>query len=102
MGKASRDKGYRRERQVVQRFKDWGLESRRVPLSGATDYAPNDVEVWPEGREAPLSVEVKSRATLPKWIVDWVEGADLLVLIADRKDAVYILPERTLRELMTQ
>ena len=48
MGKASRDKGKRRERQVVALHTDLGVHAERVPLSGATAYQGGgyDVEVY--------------------------------------------------------
>ncbi len=48
MGKLSRDKGANYERELVNAFKDRGLASQRVPLSGATSYAKNDIEVADE------------------------------------------------------
>ena len=48
MGKMSRDKGVRFEREVVTELRDkHGLKAQRVPLSGATEYAKGDDEVTP-------------------------------------------------------
>ena len=45
MGKASRDKGLRRERGIVQLHTACGLRAERVPLSGATHYRDNGADV---------------------------------------------------------
>ena len=41
MGRASRDKGPRRERQVVALHQGMGIKAERVPLSGAVRYQGN-------------------------------------------------------------
>lgn len=60
MGKSQRDKGARGERELVNDLRERNFVTRRVPLSGATEYAKDDVEIM-----LPLStlrVEVKRRA----------------------------------------
>lgn len=51
MGKASRDKGLRRERAIVQLHTACGLRAERVPLSGALRYQGNgaDVDLYVRG-----------------------------------------------------
>ena len=51
MGKASRDKGLRRERAIVDLHNKCGLRAERVPLSGATHYRGNgaDVDLYVRG-----------------------------------------------------
>ena len=77
MGKASRDKGQRRERQVVTLHQDMGVKAERVPLSGASKYQGNgaDVDIYALGPDAaPMVSEVKARAngqgftTLERWL----------------------------------
>ncbi len=65
MGKMSRDKGARREREIVALHKAIGVYAEKVPLSGGTRYQGNatDVDVYPQGKDgAPLCCEIKARA----------------------------------------
>ncbi len=95
MGKASRDKGLRRERAIVQLHAACGLRAERVPLSGATRYRGNgaDVDLYVRGAE-PLKAEVKARAegegfkTLERWLGD----NDALFLVRDRATPLVVVP----------
>ena len=93
-GKASRDKGARFEREIVHTADDHGLKAVRVPLSGATNFAKGDVVVTaPSGIK--WTIEAKKRADADgfKTIYQWLDGdCDLLVLGADRKPALAVLP----------
>ena len=91
MGKPSRDKGARFEREIVAIAQAPDLDATRVPLSGATNFAKgdvvvsNDVDSW--------TIEAKKRANGFRTIYRWLEGdCDLLVLGADRKPALAVLP----------
>ena len=44
-GRSSREKGMRAERQIVDLFRQVGLEAYRVPLSGISAGFKSDVEV---------------------------------------------------------
>jgi len=105
MAKASRDKGARRERQIVEMHHNIGVHSERVPLSGAVRYQGNgaDVDVYVRGKEqAPWVAEVKARAsgegfaTLERWLSDY----DLLFLIRDRASPIVVLPWASWQELL--
>ncbi len=95
MGKASRDKGLRRERAIVQLHTACGLRAERVPLSGATRYRGNgaDVDLYIRGAE-PLKAEVKARGegqgfrTLEGWLGD----NDALFLVRDRATPLVVVP----------
>ena len=95
MGKASRDKGLRRERAIVDLHSKCGLRAERVPLSGATHYRGNgaDVDVYVRGT-APVKAEVKARGdgdgfrTLERWL----GGNDALFLWRDRAAPFVVLP----------
>jgi hypothetical protein len=95
VGKASRDKGLRRERAIVQLHAACGLRAERVPLSGATRYRGNgaDVDLYVRGAE-PLKAEVKARAegegfkTLERWLGD----NDALFLVRDRATPLVVVP----------
>lgn len=94
MGKPSRDKGARFEREIVAIAQAHDLDAKRVPLSGATNFAKgdvvvsNDVDSW--------TIEAKKRANGFKTIYGWLEkgDCDLLVLGADgaRRPALAVLP----------
>ena len=60
MGKASRDKGGRFERELVNTARAHSLDAFRVPLSGAADGFKNDV-IIKLGRET-WELEAKKRA----------------------------------------
>ena len=95
MGKASRDKGLRRERAIVDIHTKSGLRAERVPLSGATRYRGNgaDVDLYVRGA-APVKAEVKARGdgdgfrTLERWL----GGNDALFLWRDRAAPFVVLP----------
>ena len=107
MGKASRSKGYRRERQVVERLRQLGLQAQRVPLSGAAggDFMGDVVLNLPPGREewsGLLRAEVKARAGGEGWrkIKQWLGGNAALFLIADREDPLVVIPWGTFTKLL--
>lgn len=95
MGKASRDKGLRRERAIVDIHTKSGLRAERVPLSGAAHYRGNgaDVDLYVRGA-APVKAEVKARGdgdgfrTLERWL----GGNDALFLWRDRSAPFVVLP----------
>lgn len=84
MAKASRDKGARRERQVVVLHTDMDVKAERVPLSGTTIYRGNGagVDVYALGPAAikfePLETADLVLGAYPLWIPplerpEWVE-----------------------------
>lgn len=91
-GRASRDKGGRREREFVELHRAIGLHAHRVPLSGAVAGYKGDLRIGV--RDRTLSGEVKARAsgsgftTLEKWLGD----NDLLLLKRDRAQPMVVLP----------
>lgn len=89
MGKASRDKGGRFERELVNTAKAHGLEAYRVPLSGASAGFKNDI-IIKQGRTT-WEIEAKKRATGFKFIYDNIAGADVLVIGADRLKPLAVL-----------
>jgi Holliday junction resolvase len=105
MGKPSRDKGARCEREIVAAHRELGIKAERVPLSGAVRYRDNgaDVDIYAFGQDAaPLVCEIKARAsgegfrTLERWLSD----ADALFLRRDRAEPLIVLPWRTWRRLV--
>jgi hypothetical protein len=95
MGKASRDKGLRRERAIVEVHAGCGIRAERVPLSGAQRYRGNgaDVDLYVRGPE-PLRAEVKARGggggfrTLERWL----GAGDALFLVRDRAAPLVVVP----------
>ena len=95
MAKASRDKGLRRERAIVDIHIKCGLRAERVPLSGALRYRGNgaDVDLYVRGTE-PLKAEVKARGEGDgfKTLERWLGENDALFLWRDRAPPMVVLP----------
>jgi len=93
MGKAQRDKGARFEREIVNRAKLHELDAQRVPLSGATNFAKGDVVVT-AASGVKWIFEAKKRGDGFKQIYAWLEAeaADALVIGADNKPPLVVLP----------
>ena len=102
MGKMQRNKGKRVELEIVNLFKSWGLRAMRVPLSGATEYAKGEIDVYPKNRDAPLIGEVKARKSGYKTVIDALGENDFLVVRIDKKEPFFVLPLETMKELMTK
>ena len=75
-GNRSRDKGYRGESAIVKIFQRAGFKAKRVPLSGAVEGFPGDIQV--ECLDLPC--EVKNRESNPKRFWEWLEGNGALFL----------------------
>ena len=99
MGKMSRDKGAAFERETVNLFRDYHLDSFRVPLSGATDFQKGDVTVNVEFRTDPLVGECKRRAKLPA-IFREIGEHDFLTVREDRGESYTIIPTKFFAELL--
>lgn len=89
-GKPSRDKGARREREIVASHIAIGVQARRVPLSGAVDGFKGDVQIWALG--GVLTGEVKARKDGFKTLRTWLTDADVLFLMADRAEPLVCIP----------
>ncbi|MEM9762131.1 MAG: hypothetical protein AAF968_06430 [Pseudomonadota bacterium] len=104
MGRPSRDKGARRERELVRRLKDSGIHAERVPLSGAAGGTfSGDVDVYASGHDAPFVAELKARKNGEgfKTLEGWLGDLDMLVLWRDRATPFYVVPERVMRALLS-
>ena len=77
MGKPSRDKGSREERALVKELINEGLCARRVPLSGACEGYPHDVEILGVPN---VPIELKTRAAAFKQLYDWMPAEGVLVV----------------------
>ncbi|MGL4686625.1 MAG: putative PDDEXK endonuclease [Commensalibacter sp.] len=100
-----RDKGARREREIVHKCIAEGIYAERVPLSGASVFRnthSTDVDVYARGKhESPLVTEVKARANGEgfKTIKRWLGDADALFLVADREEPLVLLPFKVFTSL---
>ena len=89
MGKASRDKGNRIEREIVNLLKDSGIHAERVPLSGAAGgLFTGDITFLD------YIAEVKARkgGTGFKTIERWLGDNDMLFLRKDRSAPLVVNP----------
>ena len=99
MGKKSRDKGGRTEREVVHVFQDAGIAAERIPLSGAAGGKfKGDVSAPIMGADERF--EVKCRAAGFKQIYDWLSDNYGLVIRADRCEPLAVLRLRALVQLV--
>lgn len=97
MGRASRDKGMRGEREFAEL-----VGGNRIPLSGAQKGFENDVLVsTPIGT---IRAEVKRRksgfSTLYGWLEDERERPDIVAFRADRKPWIVAMPVETFLKLI--
>jgi Holliday junction resolvase len=99
MSKKSRDKGCRVERELVRILQDFGMAAERVPLSGACHgrYA-GDISVPVLGED--MTLEVKARAKGFAQPYAWLEGADALIVKADRKEPLLVIPLKRAAEII--
>ncbi len=90
MGKFSRDKGARVERNIVHQLSGAGIIAERVPLSGSMGGSfTKDISVEVMGKRK--AFEVKARADGFKEIYKWLKGAAGLFLKADRQHTLVVL-----------
>ena len=102
MPNRSKLKGDLEERNVVQFFRDLGFKAERTLESGArSDGSPTydiDVCFTPDG---PAVIgECKIRKDGFKELYKWIGENDFLTIRADRKERLFVLPERFFRELI--
>lgn len=90
MPNPSKNKGSRFEREIVELARSKGLAAKRVPLSGAAEGYPGDVQIrasW----GADWCLEAKWRGDGFRELYKWIEGKDGLVVRADHKEALLIV-----------
>ena len=99
-GRASRQKGNRAERALVRALQDKGFAAERVPLSGsAGGRFQGDVTVPLIGVDR--CIEVKVRADGFVTLDDWLKERDLLVIKADRREPLVVIPLALAVEIAT-
>lgn len=102
-GKRSRDKGLRRERETVERFRSLpGWTAFRVPLSGASEGFKGDLLIHGPGID--LGAEVKARANGEGWkkVKEWLGDHDLLILVEDRQEPLVVVPWAVFERLVSE
>ena len=103
--RAQRDKGARRERELVNLHLEMGAHAERVPLSGAARYqgGDHDIDVYPFSLDAGALVgEVKARKNGEgfKTLESWLADNDLLFLWRDWQDPLVVIPWRVWRTIL--
>jgi hypothetical protein len=97
-GRRSRDKGNRVERAIVKYMQERGFAAERIPLSGAAGGSYiGDLTVPVLGRDR--LVEVKARATGFRELYGWLTERDILIVKADRKEPLVVLPLKLAAEI---
>lgn len=99
MGKASRDKGNRTERAIVNRLRAAGVEAERIPLSGAAQGSfAGDIRFAMEGE--PSVAEVKCRANGFAQLYSWLGDHDAVFVKRDRSEPLAVIPMATFIRLI--
>jgi Holliday junction resolvase len=97
-GRKHRQKGNRAERLLVRILRDHGFAAERVPLSGAArGRFGGDVSLPLLGIDR--RVEVKCRGNGFRKLYDWLDGADFLIVKADRREPLAIVPLKLAAEI---
>jgi hypothetical protein len=100
-GRSPRPKGDWLERALVRRLAQLGIVSVRVPGSGCKGGKFRGDLVLPLcGRE--LVVEVKPHGNGFKQLYTWLARRDLLLIKADRRDVLVVLPLSLAAEIIEQ
>ena len=104
MGKSQRRKGIDRERRLVNRHRDLGIECERVPLSGATRYQGHGGDIDIHLGFTTLIGELKSRKSGAGFVQleHWLGDNDLLFLWRDRQDPMVCMSWETWALLLTR
>lgn len=90
MPNRNKQKGDRFETLCVDIARKHGFDAQKVPLSGAAEgLFSNDIHIK-IGRER-WELECKKRATGFKFLYDNLDGADALIVAADRKKPLAVL-----------
>ena len=100
MPSPSRQKGNRHEREVVEKFKAFGLEARRVTCSGSNKLDPDDVIVCvPTLGER--RIECKHHKSGFRRLYKWLEPCWAVIHRADRSENLVTLRLGDLLGLLT-
>jgi hypothetical protein len=99
-GRRSRLKGDRTERALVRLLQDAGFGAERIPLSGsAGGKFSGDLSIPLLGIDR--TAEVKCRANGFRELYGWLDGRSLLIVKADRREPLLVVPWRLAIEIAT-
>lgn len=87
MGKPSRDKGLRVERELVNKLKESGIDAKRVPLSGAAEGFKGDIQIG----EFVAEVKARKDGAGFKTLEAWLGENDFLFLKKNNTDPMVVL-----------
>jgi hypothetical protein len=97
-GRASRDKGNRAERALVHFLQAQGFTCARIPLSGSVGGKfAGDLSIALLGIDRIAEVKVRSNGF--RELYAWLEARDLLIVRADRREPLVVLPLRFAAEI---
>jgi Holliday junction resolvase len=97
-GRSPRQKGNRAERALVRYLQQQGFAAERIPLSGAAGGSfCGDVTLELLGSNR--RVEVKCRGNGFRELYAWLAEHDFLVVRADRREPLVIIPLRLATEI---
>jgi len=99
MPNRQKEKGSRFEREIVELARQRDMEANRVPLSGSAAGFKGDVHIK-KGRETWV-IEAKKRADGFKFLYQHLDGADILVVGADRKKPLAVLDLEDFLDLLS-
>jgi Holliday junction resolvase len=101
-GRASRQKGDRFERELVNLLLTAGIAATRCPVSGSAPgkFGGFDIDLPLLGRDC--KVECKHHGTGFARLYKWLERVDMLIVRADRSSPLAVLPLATLIELINK
>jgi hypothetical protein len=94
-GRRSRAKGLRGERVLVRFLQDRGFAAERISVSGVAVCGDLSVPLLGVDR----CVEVKCRANGFRELYAWLDGRDLLIVRADRRKPLVVVPLRLAAEI---
>lgn len=96
MGKASRDKGKRGEREVVNLLKEAGHQAQRTAPLQAHSGDDSGADVLLDNK---YKIEVKRRKNGFKQLYDYIEDVDFAFVRADRRKHIVAMSAETFLEL---
>lgn len=100
-GKRNKQRGTEFERELVNVFKERGLDARRCALSGQLAHEKNDVLVVAgfDGKTT-FSGECKRKGSLPNWLTEALDGADFAAFRQDRGETLIVLRAEAFADLL--
>jgi hypothetical protein len=90
-GRRPRDTGLRWERDATRILNNYGIEAERIPLSGSAGGTfVGDIKL--RLHDVEHIAEVKYRRADFKTLRGWLDGRDMLLLCAPRKQPLVVMP----------